>query len=59
MNKIFTIFLLLSVGFTQAQQLNCTVTVNSETLGNANLQVLKPWKSLNEFINKTIGMVKH
>jgi hypothetical protein len=31
MNKIFTIFLLL-VGFTQAQQLNCTVTVNSETL---------------------------
>jgi hypothetical protein len=28
----------------QAQQLNCTVTVNSETLGNANLQVLKPWK---------------
>jgi hypothetical protein len=32
MNKIFTIFLLLSVGFTQAQQLNCTVTVNSETL---------------------------
>jgi hypothetical protein len=44
MNKIFSIFLLLSVGFTQAQQLNCTVTVNSETLGNANLQVLKPWK---------------
>jgi hypothetical protein len=42
MNKIFTIFLLL-VGFTQAQQLNCTVTVNSETR-NANLQVLKPWK---------------
>jgi hypothetical protein len=28
----------------QAQQLNCTVTVNSETLANANLQVLKPWK---------------
>jgi hypothetical protein len=28
MNKIFTIFLLLSVGFTQAQQLNCTVTVH-------------------------------
>jgi hypothetical protein len=27
MNKIFTIFLLLSC-FTQAQQLNCTVTVN-------------------------------
>jgi hypothetical protein len=54
MNKIFTIFLLLSVGFTQAQQLNCTVTVNSETLGNANLQVFKTLEtSLNEFINKT------
>jgi hypothetical protein len=54
MNKIFIIFLLLSVGFTQAQQLNCTVTVNSETLGNANLQVFKTLEtSLNEFINKT------
>jgi hypothetical protein len=54
MNKIFTIFLLLSVGFTQAQQLNCTVTVNSETLANANLQVFKTLEtSLNEFINKT------
>jgi hypothetical protein len=54
MNKIFSIFLLLLVGFTQAQQLNCTVTVNSETLGNANLQVFKTLEtSLNEFINKT------
>jgi hypothetical protein len=54
MNKIFTIFLLLSVGFAQAQQLNCTVTVNSETLANANLQVFKTLEtSLNEFINKT------
>jgi hypothetical protein len=54
MNKIFTFFLLLSVGFIQAQQLNCTVTVNSETLGNANLQVFKTLEtSLNEFINKT------
>lgn len=44
MNKIVIIFLLLLVSFTQAQQLNCTVTVNSETLGNANLQVLKLWK---------------
>ena len=54
MNKIFTILLLLSVGFTQAQQLNCTVKVNSETLANANLQVFKTLEtSLNEFINKT------
>ena len=54
MNKIFTILLLLSVGFTQAQQLNCIVKVNSETLANANLQVFKTLEtSLNEFINKT------
>jgi hypothetical protein len=54
MNKIFTLFLLLSIGFTQAQQLNCTVTVNSQTLGNANLQVFKTLEtSLTEFINKT------
>ncbi|MFT4670497.1 MAG: hypothetical protein ACI9HJ_002078 [Ulvibacter sp.] len=54
MNKIVIIFLLLLVSFTQAQQLNCTVTVNSETLGNANLQVFKTLEtSLNEFINKT------
>jgi hypothetical protein len=58
MNKIFTIFLLLSVGFTQAQQLNCTVTVNSETLEcNTGFKTLET--SLNEFINKTDGMVKH
>jgi hypothetical protein len=54
MNKIFIIFLLLSVSFTQAQQLSCTVTVNSATLANANLQVFKTLEtSLNEFINKT------
>lgn len=54
MNKIFTIFLLLSVGLLQAQQLNCTVTVNSDKLGNANLQVFKTLEtSLNEFVNKT------
>ena len=54
MNKIFTFFLLLSVGLLQAQQLNCTVTVNSDKLGNANLQVFKTLEtSLNEFVNKT------
>jgi hypothetical protein len=51
MNKIFSIFLLLSVGFTQAQQLNCTVTVNSETLECESTGFLET--SLNEFINKT------
>jgi hypothetical protein len=53
MNKIFTIFLLLSVGFTQAQQLNCTVTVNSETLEMRIYRFLNLETSLNEFINKT------
>jgi hypothetical protein len=54
MNKIIVFFLLLTFGFTQAQQLNCTVTVNSETLGNANQQVFKTLEnSLTEFINKT------
>lgn len=54
MNKIITFFLLLSFGLTQAQQLNCTVTVNSEKLSNANLQVFKTLESsLNEFVNTT------
>jgi hypothetical protein len=54
MNKIFTVFLLLTFGLVQAQQLNCTVTVNSQKLGNANLQVFKTLEtSLNEFINQT------
>jgi hypothetical protein len=43
MNKIFTIFLLLSSCFTQAQQLNCTVTVNSETL-KCESTGFKTWK---------------
>ncbi|NGY37109.1 DUF4835 family protein [Flavobacterium sp. XN-5] len=54
MNKIITFLLLLSVGLTQAQQLNCTVTVNSDKLSNANQQVFKTLEtSLNEFVNKT------
>lgn len=54
MNKILSFFLLLTVGLTQAQQLNCTVTVNAKTLNNANQQVFKTLEtSLNEFINKT------
>jgi hypothetical protein len=54
MNKIFTFLLLLSVGLIQAQQLNCTVKVNSDKLSNANQQVFKTLEtSLNEFVNKT------
>ncbi|PRZ21635.1 type IX secretion system protein PorD [Flavobacterium granuli] len=54
MNKIFTFLLLFVIGLTQAQQLNCTVTVNSQKLSNANQQVFKTLEtSLNEFVNKT------
>ncbi|SDX20611.1 type IX secretion system protein PorD [Flavobacterium degerlachei] len=54
MNKIITFFLLLTFGLTQAQQLNCTVTVNSDKLTNANQQVFKTLEnSLTEFVNKT------
>lgn len=54
MNKIITFFLLLTFGLTQAQQLNCTVTVNAQKLSNSNQQVFKTLeKSISEFVNKT------
>lgn len=54
MNKIVFFFLFLSFGYVHAQQLNCTVTVNAQNMGNPNLQVYKTLEtSLNEFINKT------
>jgi len=54
MNKIVTLLVFLIFGFTQAQQLNCTVTINTERLPNANQQVFKTLQSsLSEFVNKT------
>jgi hypothetical protein len=54
MNKIVTLFVFLIFGFTQAQQLNCTVTINTERLPNPNQQVFKTLQtSLSEFVNKT------
>ncbi|MCP2025669.1 hypothetical protein L1276_000809 [Flavobacterium sp. HSC-32F16] len=54
MNRIVTFLVFLTFGFTQAQQLNCTVTVNTERLPNANQQVFKTLQtSLSEFVNKT------
>jgi hypothetical protein len=54
MNKLIAFFLLFACGLTQAQQLNCTVTVNAQKLGNTNQQVFKTLEtSLNEFVNKT------
>jgi hypothetical protein len=55
MNKIIAfILLLLTSAMTQAQELNCTVTVNTQNLSNANQQVFKNLEtSLNEFVNQT------
>lgn len=54
MRNIFSIFLVLIFGFAQAQELNCTVTVNAQKLPNANQQVFKTLEtSLGEFVNQT------
>ena len=54
MNKIIVFFFLVCFSVFQAQELKCTVKVNSETLENNNLTVFKTLeKSLYEFINKT------
>ena len=54
MTKIVTFFLLITCALTQAQELNCTVTVNTDKLSIANLQVFKTLQtSLNEFVNQT------
>jgi hypothetical protein len=53
-NRIAAFFLLLATGFSSAQQLNCTVTVNSDKIANANVQTFKTLeKSISEFVNKT------
>lgn len=54
MNKLVTFLAFLIFGFTQGQQLNCTVTINTERLPNPNQQVFKTLQtSLSEFVNKT------
>lgn len=54
MNKIVTFFLLFIFGFVQAQQLNCTVTVDAQRLSVTNQQVFKTLQtSISEFVNKT------
>lgn len=54
MYKIITFLFLLTFGLSHAQQLNCTVTVNSQKLTNANQAVFKTLEaSVSEFINKT------
>jgi hypothetical protein len=53
MHKLYILFL-LSFGYIQSQELNCTVTVNSDQLGQTNKQIFKTLeKSISEFVNKT------
>jgi hypothetical protein len=50
----FVLFLFLSCSCIQAQQLNCTVTLNTQKINNANQQIFKTLETaINEFVNKT------
>lgn len=54
MTKIIVFFLILTFGIAHSQELNCTVSLNTDRLTNANQQVFKTLEtSLTEFINKT------
>lgn len=54
MKKIVSFLFLLLVAVTQAQQLNCTVQVNTEKLASTNDQIFKTLeKAIGEFVNKT------
>lgn len=53
MRKIFSLLAVFFIGFAQAQELNCTVTVNADQVGGTNQQVFKTLqRSLTDFINK-------
>jgi len=48
------LFFFLWCGLVQAQQLNCTVTLNTQKVNNANQQIFKTLETaINEFVNKT------
>ncbi|MGL2964685.1 DUF4835 family protein [Flavobacterium sp. RSB2_4_14] len=54
MKKIVNFLFLFFVGLIQAQQLNCTVQVNTEKLAMTNDQIFKTLeKAIGEFVNKT------
>lgn len=60
MKKIASFLFLFSVGFTQAQQLNCTVRINTDQVATTNNQIFKNLQtSITDFVNKTdwIGKV--
>lgn len=55
MQKIFSLFLLLTVTLIQAQELNCIVKINANQVATTNKQIFKTLeKSLTDFINKTV-----
>jgi hypothetical protein len=54
MRNILSLFLVLIFSSAQAQELNCTVTVNAQKLTNVNQSVFKTLETaLNEFVNRT------
>ena len=54
MRNILSLFLVLLFSYAQAQELNCTITVNAQKLSNANQSVFKTLETaLSEFVNKT------
>lgn len=54
MTRIIVFFFLFTFGFANSQELNCTITVNTQKLSNANQQVFKTLQTaLSEFVNKT------
>ena len=54
MRNILSLLLVLIFSCSQAQELNCTVTVNVQKLPNANQSVFKTLETaLNEFVNRT------
>ncbi|UPQ79371.1 DUF4835 family protein [Flavobacterium azooxidireducens] len=53
MHKLVIFVFLFGLSFTQAQELNCSVKVNSERITSTNQQIFKTLEtSLNEFVNK-------
>ena len=54
MRNILSLLLVLIFSCSQAQELNCTVTVNAQKLTNVNQSVFKTLETaLNEFVNRT------
>jgi hypothetical protein len=54
MNKIAVIFTFFLFGISNAQQLNCTVQINSDKVASTNNQVFKNLQTaVNDFVNKT------